>query len=152
MAKNQTGRILASVALMAAALLWASSASAQNTQTQSDQKAYPKAEATRAQGANHWKDGDQVYDKVCKYCHEVGIGPDLKGAHYASQLTVAMVRVGPAAMPSFHKTDIDDDVLKKLGDMLQTADGPEKPYSSNPIYIAPRSSVTAPVKAKTVPE
>ena len=89
-----------------------------------------------------------MYDKVCIFCHDTGIGPELKGRKYPSQLTMDMVRVGPGAMPAFRGTDIDDAMLKRLGEMLEKSTEPDPMHKVTPGYIAPPPSITAPVNSK----
>jgi mono/diheme cytochrome c family protein len=63
--------------------------------------------------AGQWSSGQEVYTKVCAYCHETGVGPDIhrRGAppEYAR-----VVRNGRGAMPAFRRTEIDDESLAKL--------------------------------------
>jgi mono/diheme cytochrome c family protein len=142
---NPKHRTLVKLALVAAGLICATGYAAQNAQNS------PAEPANNAQVAGHWKDPDEVYEKICKHCHDTGIGPELKGKKYSAQLTFAMVRVGPGAMPAFRQTDIDDAMLKKLGEWLQKSEAPNPPNSASPTYIAPPASITAPVKAKPTP-
>jgi len=127
---------------VAAGLICATGYAAQNAQ---NSPAEPK---NNAQVAGRWKDPDEVYEKICKQCHDTGIGPELKGKKYSAQLVFVMVRVGPGAMPAFRQTDIDDIILKKLGERLEKSEAPNPPNSAVPGYIAPPPSITAPVKAK----
>ena len=155
MAVNRIGRNLAGLALFAGAVIYAVSAASQSAPQATPQAApqpAPQAGAqpdTRAQVAGRWKDPDEVYDKTCKFCHDTGIGPELKGRKYPSQVTIDMVRVGPGAMPAFRGTDIDDAMLKRLGDMLEKSTEPEPMHKLTPGYIAPPPSITAPVNSKT---
>ncbi len=159
MAVNRIGRNLAGLALFAGAVIYAVSAASQSAPEPTSQAApqpAPQAAAqpaakpdTRAQVAGRWKDPDEVYDKICIFCHDTGIGPELKGRKYPSQVTIDMVRVGPGAMPAFRGTDIDDAMLKRLGDMLEKSTEPEPMHKLTPGYIAPPPSITAPVNSKT---
>lgn len=70
-------------------------------------------------GGFKWKDGAEVYQKVCIYCHEDGkVGPELFGRSIAPAYTQQIVRNGLRAMPAFRSTEIDDDSLVKLADFI----------------------------------
>lgn len=94
--KRNTGR----AALVATALLTASA-------------------GTVAEGGGKWKDGKEVYDKVCGYCHEPkpGIAPNIRGAH--PREVRERVRNGHRAMPAFRHSEIDDQALAQLVDYLK---------------------------------
>ncbi len=154
MAVNHTGRNLAALALFAGAVIYAVSAASQSAPQSAPQPAPQAAPQpapqpdSRAEVAGRWKDPDQAYDKICKNCHDTGIGPELKGRHYPAQLTEDMVRVGPGAMPAFRGTDIDDAMLKRLAEMLEKSQEPNPEHKTTPGYIAPPPSITAPVNSK----
>lgn len=65
--------------------------------------------ATGAQAA--WRDGAEVYEKVCRYCHEANVGPQLKGRALPVEYIQRVVRMGNRAMPAFRPTEIDDAML-----------------------------------------
>ena len=67
------------------------------------------AAAGGAQAA--WRDGGEVYDKVCRYCHEANVGPALKGRGLPVEYIQRVVRLGNRAMPAFRSTEIDDATL-----------------------------------------
>ena len=58
-----------------------------------------------------WRDGGEVYDKVCGYCHEANVGPQLKGRALPEEYVRRVVRMGNRAMPAFRPTEIDDATL-----------------------------------------
>lgn len=58
-----------------------------------------------------WRDGAEVYDKVCRHCHEANVGPVLKGRNLAPEYIQRVVRLGNRAMPAFRPTEIDDAAL-----------------------------------------
>lgn len=58
--------------------------------------------------AGQWRDGGQVYEKVCKHCHEAGVGPVLRGRNLPQEYIQRVVRHGNRAMPAFRTTEIDD--------------------------------------------
>lgn len=74
-------------------------------------------EAT-AQGFK-WKDGAQVYAKVCSYCHEGGkVGPPILNRELPPAYVRAVVRNGNRAMPAFRSAEIDDESLAKLAEYI----------------------------------
>lgn len=74
--------------------------------------------AVRADGSGKWKSGKEVYDKVCAYCHEKGVGPAIKGRG-APPSYRTIVRYGRGAMPPFRSTEISDEALAKLMDHIK---------------------------------
>lgn len=58
-----------------------------------------------------WRDGGEVYDKVCRYCHEANVGPVLKGRALPTEYIQRVVRMGNRAMPAFRPSEIDDATL-----------------------------------------
>lgn len=74
--------------------------------------------AARADSSGEWKSGKEVYQKVCAYCHEQGVGPVIKGrgAPLAYRL---IVRHGRNAMPQFRSVEISDEDLAKLMDYIK---------------------------------
>lgn len=75
----------------------------------------------------YWKNGQEVYTKVCAYCHNVGVGPDsvkmkfdASSAEARAESIIYIVRHGLNAMPAFRKTEIDDASLRELADGLAT--------------------------------
>lgn len=77
--------------------------------------------AAQASTEETWKDGKQVYDKICGYCHETGgdIGPVLSGRNLAPAYITAIVRNGFLAMPAFPASFIDDKALQQVGEYIQ---------------------------------
>ncbi|WP_041646473.1 c-type cytochrome [Aromatoleum aromaticum] len=71
------------------------------------------AAALMVAGGAHaeWRDGDEVYDKVCGYCHEANVGPVLKGRALPAEYIERVVRLGNRAMPAFRQSEIDDATL-----------------------------------------
>jgi 4-cresol dehydrogenase (hydroxylating) cytochrome subunit len=51
-----------------------------------------------------WKDGPEVYAKVCAYCHEQGVGPVLRSRALPPVYIRTVVRNGNRAMPAFRTT------------------------------------------------
>jgi mono/diheme cytochrome c family protein len=65
-----------------------------------------------------WKDGQEVYAKVCGYCHDQGVGPVIRGRALPSVYVRSMVRNGVRAMPAFRIAEIDDESLTKLAEYI----------------------------------
>ena len=66
-----------------------------------------------------WKDGAEVYAKVCGYCHEGGkVGPPILNRELPPAYIRAVVRNGNRAMPSFRSAEIDDESLAKLAEYI----------------------------------
>jgi len=69
-------------------------------------------------GAGQWRDGVQVYDKVCSHCHEANVGPVLKGRQLPVAYIERVVRHGNRAMPSFRPSEIDDAALADVARLI----------------------------------
>lgn len=65
--------------------------------------------------------GQKTYEKTCIYCHEAGIGPELKGRQLPPEFFAIIVRSGLRAMPAFPQTHISDATLKELGQYLSSS-------------------------------
>ena len=72
-----------------------------------------------ADAAGNWKDGKEVYEKICAYCHEKGIGPKIKGYGRLPADIMKTVRSGKNAMPAFRQTEIDDAALAKVAEYIK---------------------------------
>lgn len=68
-----------------------------------------------------WKDGAEVYAKVCALCHETTIGPVLRGRDLDPTYIQLIVRHGNRAMPAFRASEIDDQSLEKLAEYVSKA-------------------------------
>ncbi len=71
-------------------------------------------------------DGIRVYDKVCRYCHEAGVGPVIKGRQLPAEYIKRVVRFGNRAMPAFRPTEIDEAALAEVARLIasSTANAP----------------------------
>jgi mono/diheme cytochrome c family protein len=65
-----------------------------------------------------WKDGAEVYKKVCALCHETNTGPILLGQNLDPAYIQMVVRLGNEAMPAFRASEIDDKTLRKLAEYI----------------------------------
>lgn len=81
------------------------------------------APAFAVDGGN-WKDGADVYAKICAYCHNVGVGPAIKGRQLPAEYTRLIVRQGLGAMPAFRSSFLDDKALQALGEYLSKSPAP----------------------------
>ena len=68
--------------------------------------------------AHTWKDGAEIYSKICAYCHEERVGPRIRKRELPPEYIQAVVRSGNRAMPAFRPSEIDDDSLKKLAEYI----------------------------------
>ncbi|MGH8762893.1 MAG: c-type cytochrome [Nitrosospira sp.] len=75
------------------------------------------SEATESPGFV-WKDGAEIYAKVCGYCHESNVGPVIRGRDLPPAYIHSVVRNGNRAMPSFRSSEIDDESLAKLAEYI----------------------------------
>ncbi|MCA1957443.1 MAG: cytochrome c [Nitrospira sp.] len=80
-----------------------------------DQKETPQA------GFN-WKDGAEVYTKICALCHETSVGPILRGRELDPLYIRLIVRNGSRAMPAFRPSEIDDRSLEQLAEYVSKAE------------------------------
>ncbi|MGD9729643.1 MAG: cytochrome c [Nitrospiraceae bacterium] len=71
-----------------------------------------------------WKDGAEVYTKVCALCHETNTGPAIRGRGLDPMYIRLIIRNGYRAMPAFRASEIDDEVLERLAEYISktTAD------------------------------
>lgn len=66
-------------------------------------------------------DGVRVYQNVCRHCHEVGIGPVIKGRNLPPEYVQHTVRHGNRAMPSFRASEIDDAALADVARLIASS-------------------------------
>lgn len=66
-------------------------------------------------------DGIRVYDKVCRYCHDAGVGPVIKGRQLPPEYVKRVVRFGNRAMPAFRPTEIDDAALTEVARLIASS-------------------------------
>lgn len=65
-----------------------------------------------------WKDGAEIYAKICAYCHEAQVAPPLRNRELSTDYIRSIVRNGNRAMPAFRSAEIDDESLAKLADFI----------------------------------
>ena len=83
-----------------------------------------------ADSAGKWTSPEETYNKICAYCHEVGVGPVLKGRQFPAAVIEYMARNGNRAMPSFTASFIDDASLKALAEYIEKSPAPPGPPSA----------------------
>jgi len=71
--------------------------------------------------AGQWRDGAQVYEKVCGHCHEFNVGPVIKGRSLPAEYIQRVVRLGNRAMPAFRSSEIDDAALADVARMINAS-------------------------------
>lgn len=79
------------------------------------------ATTATADGDGVWKNGENVYAKVCGHCHEKNVGPQIKGRQLPTPYITAVVRNGFRAMPAFPASFIDDNALQQVADYISKA-------------------------------
>ena len=72
-------------------------------------------------GAAQWRDGAQVYEKVCGYCHDSGVGVVLQGRALPVEYIERVVRHGNRAMPAFRPSEIDDASLAEVAQLINVS-------------------------------
>lgn len=65
-----------------------------------------------------WTDGAEIYAKICAYCHEAQVGPEIRNRELPAAYIRSVVRNGNRAMPAFRIAEIDDESLAKLSDFI----------------------------------
>lgn len=65
-----------------------------------------------------WKDGPHAYASICAYCHESGVGPQIRNRSLPPEYIRGVVRHGLGAMPPFRIAEIDDESLAQLADFI----------------------------------
>lgn len=78
-----------------------------------------------------WKNGEEIYTKVCGYCHQTGIGPVIKGRRLPAEYTTRVVRYGFRAMPAFPASFIDDQALRGVANYISKSTADRKPGAEN---------------------
>ncbi|MDG2090283.1 MAG: cytochrome c [Gammaproteobacteria bacterium] len=71
-----------------------------------------------SQSANDWESGEQIFDKVCQYCHINDVGPILTGRNLPPIYFSTIARNGQNAMPAFRPTELSAADLEKVANFL----------------------------------
>lgn len=77
--------------------------------------------SAQAETEKQWKDGAQVYAKICGHCHETkgAIGPVLAGRGLPVAYIKAIARSGYLAMPAFPASSVDDVSLQEVASFIE---------------------------------
>lgn len=71
------------------------------------------------QAAAKERSGELVYRTICQYCHETGVGPQLRLRQLPAVYTTHVVRHGFRAMPAFRPTEITDQELERVAAFIE---------------------------------
>lgn len=74
-----------------------------------------------ADSSGKWQNGQEVYDKVCGYCHEKNVGPAITGRNLMPDYIRTVVRSGNRAMPAFRESEISDATLAEVVKLVSTS-------------------------------
>lgn len=74
-----------------------------------------------ADSTGKWQSSQEVYDKVCGYCHEANVGPVITGRNLMPEYIQAIVRNGNRAMPAFRESEINDAELAGVVKLVSTS-------------------------------
>ncbi|MCS3731518.1 c-type cytochrome [Bradyrhizobium betae] len=77
-------------------------------------------------GDGVWRGGADIYSKICTYCHDVGVGPVIKGRQLPPETITQVVRRGLIEMPAFPVSFIDDKSLQDLAKYISQSAAPRK--------------------------
>jgi len=80
--------------------------------------------AATAQSAGQWHGPEQIWAATCGYCHDEGVGPQLRGRKLPAAAIPPVVRQGLPGMPSFHPSEIDDKELAALARWIARSPAP----------------------------
>lgn len=65
--------------------------------------------------------GERIYTKVCSYCHDEGVGPQILGRQLPASYVEHVVRYGYRAMPAFRSSEIDAQALAGVVEWVSTS-------------------------------
>lgn len=83
--------------------------------------AFAAAASANADSSGKWQNGQEVYNKVCAYCHEANVGPVITGRNLMPEFISAVVRNGNRAMPAFRESEISDAALAGVVQLVSTS-------------------------------
>ena len=73
--------------------------------------------------ADQQRSGEALYQDICQYCHDTGIGPQLWARQLPSSYISYVVRHGQKAMPAFRLTEISKAELTRVATFIETSKG-----------------------------
>ena len=71
---------------------------------------------------------DQVYAKICGYCHGRNVGPILLGRNLPPEAIRLIARNGQNGMPAFRPTEVTDAELDALAKWIATSKASSKEH------------------------
>ena len=74
-----------------------------------------------ADSTGKWQSSQEIYSKVCGYCHEANVGPVITGRNLMPEYIQAIVRNGNRAMPAFRESEINDAALAGVVKLVSTS-------------------------------
>ena len=77
--------------------------------------------SANADSSGKWQNSQEVYNKVCAYCHEANVGPVITGRNLMPDFITAVVRNGNRAMPAFRESEINDAALAGVVKLVSTS-------------------------------
>ena len=80
--------------------------------------------AAAAQSAGQWRGPEQIWAATCGYCHDEGVGPELRGRKLPAMGIAPVVRQGLPGMPSFHPSEMNDRELDALARWIERGPAP----------------------------
>jgi mono/diheme cytochrome c family protein len=69
--------------------------------------------------------GAAAYGRTCGYCHDMKIGPTLRGREFDREAVKYFVRNGSRAMPAFRQSEISDAELDAIATLVASNKLPE---------------------------
>jgi len=77
-----------------------------------------------ADSTGKWQSSQEIYSKVCGYCHEANVSPVIIGRNLMPEFITAIVRNGNRAMPAFRESEIDDAALAGVAQLIKSSPAP----------------------------
>ncbi len=77
--------------------------------------------AVHAEASMQQLHGKSIYNKICAYCHDAGVGPVITGRQLPPEYVRTIVRMGNGAMPSFRESEISDEMLKQVAELIRSS-------------------------------
>lgn len=74
-----------------------------------------------ADSSGKWQNSQEIYNKVCAYCHEANVGPVLTGRNLMPDYIKSVVRNGNRAMPAFRESEINEAALAGVVKLVSTS-------------------------------
>jgi len=70
------------------------------------------------QAADDWTSGEEIFQKVCQYCHTTGVAVTITGRQLIPAYIKYMVRNGMRAMPPFRQSELSEKDLDKIASYI----------------------------------